>query len=165
MTTLLVGKPGAGAYLRRQKRSVCACYLLLCWLWLLETLWMNDVHNALSSTALPSSCGFMPMASMDLIHLIFGLTFFLLTSVFPSIIAFQRTLPSYDVSGVGQIQFCICASRDVSGFICSRTCLFIFLMAQGICRAFLQHQISNESFFFPFSLIHYRTCTSVHSNW
>ncbi|KAM5257988.1 DNA-directed RNA polymerase III subunit RPC9 isoform 3-T3 [Hipposideros larvatus] len=42
-----------------------------------------------------------------------------------------------------------------------RTHLFVFLVAQGTCRTFLQHHISKESFFFPISLLHCPAFPSV----
>lgn len=44
------------------------------------------------------------------------------------------------------------ASSDVSDLPCSKTHLFILLVVQGICRALVQHRISNESIFFSLSL-------------
>ena len=58
---------------------------------LLGTPCTGDVLNALSSTALLSSCRLMTMVSfMELVHLIFGLPLFLRASMFPSITIFSK---------------------------------------------------------------------------
>lgn len=69
-----------------------ACYcLLLSHLWLLETLWMGDVHNVFSSTALLSFHRLMLMASFMLsIHVILGLPLSQLPSFLPSIMVFSK---------------------------------------------------------------------------
>lgn len=46
-------------------QCVCVWYMLLSWLWHPVSLWMSDVHNALSSTAWLSSCGPVHMASKE----------------------------------------------------------------------------------------------------
>ena len=60
---------------------------------------------------------------------------------------FQKLLSSHEVPKVGQPQFIIFASSNSSVLNCSRTHLFSFLEVQGVCRAVLQHHISNESVF------------------
>lgn len=79
---------------REVPTSSCVCYVLLSWLQLLETLWMSDVHDVLSSTVLLSSWRLMPMAPfMESLYLIFGFCLFLLPSIFPSSYClFQGTL-------------------------------------------------------------------------
>ena len=94
---------------------------------------MSDVHNVVLQRALLSSCK-QPMASFTkLVYLIFGLVLFLLSSISPSIIVFsKRTLPSHDVPKVVQLSFVNFSPISVSGLICSRTHLLIFVVVQGI---------------------------------
>ena len=128
---------------------------------------MRDAHNVLSSIALLSSCRLMPMVSFESIHFILVFLYFLLPSIKSSTDFFsQRTLFSNDEPQIGQFQFChFFASMDVSGLICPRPHLFIFPSAQGICRALLQHRISNQPICFSISLLHYSTFAAVHSKW
>lgn len=56
------------------------------------------------------------------------------------------------------------ASRDVSGLICSKAHLFIFLVDQGIHKSLLQHHLSSESIFLS-SLYTSPTSASTGSNW
>ena len=109
---------------------------------------MSDVHNVLCSTALLSSHRLMPIACyMESVHLIvvFLCSCYLLFS--QHYYLFLITPTSHEVPKVGQLQSCHFSSNNVSGIICSRTHLFIFLLVQGICRALLQYHISNESSF------------------
>ena len=115
---------------------------------------VNDWHPKYpvlnSPTHLPSSCRLIPMASfMKSFHLILGIPLFLFPSIFPGSLSFSKTSASH-VPKVGQVSFFFSfffsffASSDVSGLICFRTHLFVFLATQDIQRTLLQHNNSNE---------------------
>ena len=69
--------------------AIC-CVVMFLWL-MVSSLWMSDLQNVLSSTALLSSYSLKPVVSFRRsVSLIFGLPLFLLPSTFPSIIIFSR---------------------------------------------------------------------------
>lgn len=101
------------------------------------------MHSVLSSTALPGFRRLMSMASFLVNSSHTWSSFFLLPSPFPSIIIFsQKSCRLMTCSKEEGPSFTICASSDSSGLICSGTHL-ISLAVQRICRAVLQHHISN----------------------
>ena len=61
----------------------------------------------------------------------------------------------------GRFSFVVFVSSNVSGLMCSRTHLFIFLVVQCICKTLLQRHISDHIFFFyqSFSLPNFHICT------
>ena len=127
-----------------------ACDVLLSRLQFLVTQWMGDVHNVLSSSALLSSGMLIFKAYfMESIPLLFGLPLFLLPSTFPSIIVFLKE-PCLLTMCAKQENFSsvISASSNVSGLVCSRTHLFIFLVVQGVCRTLPKNHILNGSILF-----------------
>ena len=137
------------------------------WLRLLETLWMSDVHKVLSSTFLLSSFRLTPVASfMESIHLTFGLPHSWRLLFSP---AFSLNPCLFTVSPKkASFRFVIFVSSDVSGLICPRTFLFVFLVVQGIIhRVLLTPRFTWNPFFFffPIGLLHWPTFASIHSNW
>ena len=124
-------------------------------------LLMSDLQ-----TAWLSSCKLKHVASFrESIHLVFGLSLFLWSSTFPSII-FSRDsyllmmCPTYD-----SLSFNIFASRDSLGLIWPRTHLYVFLAIQVIWKALLQHHISKESVVFLISFLYCPAFTLIHSDW
>lgn len=104
-------------------------YVSSSWLRFLETLCMSDVHYVLSSITLLSSFRLMPMASfMESIYLIFGLSLFLILSIFLSL--FLKTLPFMVSLKQDSFRFVSFAFRNVSGLICYRIHLFVFLVSR-----------------------------------
>lgn len=89
-----------------------------------------------------ASCLWLPLWSQSISYLAF---------IFSCCLWFFTTLLFF--VKIPAFSCVIFAFSDVSGLLCSRTHLFIFLVVQGIRRALLQHYISNEFFFYqPFSL-------------
>lgn len=127
---------------------------------LLENLWMNDVHIVLSSMILLSSYRLMLLASfIGSIHLAFGLSLFLVLSVFPSIIVFSK-----------EHCFPWCArsrTASVSSFLPPMVlkALLFFMVDRAICRAFFQHHASSDSIFFSIGFSSLITLASAYSNW
>ena len=88
--------------------------------------------------------------SQSVSHLAF--LFFCCLLLSPALLSFPRN-PTFSPcarSTIKELRFCHLATSNILVLICSRTHLFVFLVAQGIHRAFLQCHISNESFFFPY---------------
>lgn len=132
---------------------ICKGVCVLCaveLLWLLETLWMNAVHNVLSSescSAPVDSCLWLLLWSQPISYLVF---------LFPTAFSFslhhclsQRTLLSHDVPQTEQLQFC---------HFCRQRCFSLHLLSgwdvclpgsPGAHRGLLQHHISSESHFHP----------------
>lgn len=88
--------------------------------WLLVTLWLSDVPDALCSATLPGSCRLPPTAPFPVsVHLLFHFHLFLLLLFFSSTVVFPkepclfRMCPKWDSFGL-----VVCASSDVSGLIC-----------------------------------------------
>lgn len=111
---------------------------------------MSDVLAVRSSTVLLSSCKLMPAAFMESIYIIFGLHFFLLPSIFLSIIVFPKNPAFSQCAQSRMASVCHFYLQWCFRLICFRTHLFIFLAVQGICRTLLQLHISNWSFFSPY---------------
>lgn len=144
---------------------VIICMCVCCVLWSCSDSWRPS-EGAPSIMFCPphpaQPCGLTSMASF------MESTFSYLVFLFPYCFLFslhyclsQRTLPSHDVPQIEQLQFCHYAPRDVSGFICSRAGMFVFLAVQGAQRGLFRHYISSESHF-PQGLLHYLTFVSVH---
>lgn len=125
--------------------SLWVCYMS----WVSSDFWQpySDVHGALSSE--PYS---VPANSCQ--WLLWSQSILYLSSSFPTAFCFsqhyclfQRTLPFHVVPEVGLLQFCLSASSDISGLICSQTHLFVFLAVHSICTTLFQYQIWNEFIF------------------
>lgn len=136
------------------------CVCMLCWLQLLATLWMSDVHNSLSSRALLSSCGLVPVVSfMELMHFIVGLPFFLLPSIFPTFIVFSKKpcllLMQPKWNSISVVSF---ASSYISGLICSS-----FRWSRGFVELPCSTVFQMDPFFFnqPSSLLNFCICTVI----
>lgn len=108
----------------------------------------RDVHNVLSSPAPLSSsrhaCGFFYGANPSHVWCSSCPAAFYLSQYY----LFQTTLPFHDVPQVGQLQFVMLDSSGVSGLICSRAYLFIFLAAQGIHRPLSSNTVFLMNLFF-----------------
>ena len=118
-------------------RTLCVHYVPWSWLQLLATLRMSGVHTVLSSTALLSSCGRPPMASVEeSVYLVLGLPLLLPPLFFPAVLSFPKSPPCLFLRCLkqGSLGFVIFASSDASGLICCRAHVFIFPLLQGVCR-------------------------------
>lgn len=93
------------------------------------------------------SCLWLLLWSQSISYLVF---LFLLPSIFPTMIVFSKE-PCLFMMCPKQDSFSVFTfiSSDVSGLVCSRAHLFVFLVVQG--RALLQDHFSNEFVFFPLS--------------
>lgn len=113
---------------------------------------MTDVHTVLSSTALLSSCGAWRVQAlvsfMESMYIIIAPPLFWLPLIFPSIIVFpeEPCLPLMSWL-VNSFSFVVFAISDLSGLMCSRAHLFVFLVIQTIHRALSPCHASKESSF------------------
>lgn len=111
---------------------------------------VSDVHGVLAPAALPSSWELRPRL------LSWSRSTPGLMAVFPCCLRLSPEVLSFPknaaFSGCDQSRKAsvlpFFASRNVSGLTCARSRLFVSPAAQGICRAFLQTHISEESICF-----------------
>ena len=109
------------------------------------------------------SCLWLLIRSQAISYLVFLFSCCLL--IFPTLLSFTKnTAFSWSAGSSPAWVSSFFVISDVSVLICSMIQLFVFLLTQGILRDLLQHRISDESFFFPISLLHCPTFTYIRSN-